>query len=48
MHRLKSPECCVILTLSGRMDISEEHFRGFHKLDEIDNNANIGIRGFTT
>ena len=23
-------------------------YRGFHKLDEIDNNANIGIRGFTT
>ena len=22
--------------------------RGFHKLDEIGNNANIGIRGFTT
>ena len=21
--------------------------RGFHKLDEIGNNANIGIRGFT-
>ena len=23
-------------------------YRGFHKLDEIGNNANIGIRGFTT
>ena len=23
-------------------------FRGFHKLDEIANNANIGIREFTT
>ena len=22
--------------------------RGFHKLDEIGNNANIGIRGFIT
>ena len=25
-----------------------EAYRGFHKLDEIGNNANIDIRGFTT
>ena len=24
------------------------HIRGFHKLDEIGNNVNIGTRGFTT
>ena len=27
---------------------ARQNYRGFHKLDEIDNNVNIGIRGFNT
>ena len=28
--------------------VAEWHYSGFHKLDEIGNDANIGIRDFTT